>query len=62
MKAQVTINGVETEMNLPKKGYTLELKRAVKDWRGAEIFIANFPEKGRALQKSAGYETIGAIG
>lgn len=43
-----------------------EIRRAVEtlgyDWKDSRVFVLDFPERGRYLQKSAGYEQLGAGG
>jgi len=69
MKVQAVINGVEIELFLKKgddKSNHSIIKDAVektkKTWKESEIFIANFPEKGRCLSKQAGFTTLCASG
>lgn len=69
MHVQATINGREISVDL-RRGNPAQVQRALRaatkaagaDWRGAEIFVADFPERGRYLQKSAGYESLGSGG
>jgi len=69
MKVQAVINGVETELFLKKgddKANHSTIKDAVektkKTWKESEIFIANFPEKGRCLSKHSGFMAVCASG
>jgi len=69
MKVQAVINGVETELFLKKgddKANHSAIKGAVektrKTWKDSEIFIANFPEKGRCLGKRPGFMAVCASG
>lgn len=67
MKVQVTINGkdVESHINrrMPPEG---QLRKIVAnhdtEWESAELFVANYPEKGQYLQKSSGFKSVVAGG
>jgi hypothetical protein len=45
--------------NVPFKGKEKAIREAVIakgfDWKDSDIFVANFPERGRYLQKSTGF-------
>jgi hypothetical protein len=76
MKTTITINGLSQEVHLAKHasnlrdqgeiGYRQQIENICAissiDYKAAEIFIANFPERGRYLQKSAGFSSLCAGG
>tara|TARA_R100001129_G_C5261849_1_gene231429 strand:- start:197 stop:421 length:225 start_codon:yes stop_codon:yes gene_type:complete len=65
----ITIDGVEHTVHAPgvngKRAHKVIRDAVIElgfDWVESDVFIANFPERGRALKKSAGIQTLGAIG
>ena len=69
MKVKSTINGVETEIALfagKNKENHATIKAAVEStgipWVESDIFIADFPERGRYIIKQPGYSSLGAGG
>lgn len=67
MKVEVSINGKDIKANLSRnKGPEGKLRKITDglgiDWESAEIFVANFPEPGRYLQKSSNRKSVQAGG
>lgn len=67
MKVQVTINGKDVEAHLNRRlAPEGQLRKIVAhndtDWETADLFVANYPEPGRHLQKCAGFKSVVAGG
>lgn len=69
MKTEITLNGQTETIHIAKEvhlGAERQLRVYVKqkgiDWIDAEFFIADFPERGRFMQKQKGFQTIQAGG
>lgn len=60
----------EIELKVRSGNYGNEITRAMRaycnesgiEWKNAEISVTNWPEKGRAYIKNAGFVTVGAYG
>lgn len=64
-QADVTINGKDMKLSLggkPQKAVQDWCKENDVDFKAAEIFIANHPEKGRFLEKRKGFTQLSAGG
>jgi len=69
MKTEATINGKAFDLYL-FSGKDKENHKTIKvavaatgiSWLESDIFIANFPERGRSLSKQAGYQSMRALG
>lgn len=67
MKVTATINKQDMEVILHRNmnaesQLRMYVEQAGLDWDNAEIFVANYPERGRCLSKSAGYKSVQAGG
>jgi len=68
MKTKITVNGVDHLIHLPRN--CTKLHRALKAFAGslgvdfirANIFIYDYPERGRSLAKLPGYYSLCAAG
>ena len=69
MKVAATINGKDFQLNLTpgkQRENHAAIKAAVEStgisWLESEILVVNFPERGRALIKQPGFQSVGATG
>lgn len=62
----VTINGTDYLIRLSRRRHVRELKdwctKCGIDWLTAEVFVPDWPEPGRHLKKSPGFQTLQAGG
>lgn len=69
MKTKITLNGQTEIINIAASlnlGAEKQLRAFVKEkginWIDAEFFIADFPERGRFMQKQKGFQNVVAGG